>query len=120
MGEVVLAKLALCKVGYGKRKAQKNKLATRSIRAILVGQVGRTGEHIIIKQNGDAARCRTVRRVPLEDRWKAEDILNIRGTPRNPAPSRADSNELSNSLVDEEAGETRRARMDRRREVRER
>ena len=120
LGEVVLAKLALCKVGYGKRKAQKNKLAARSIKAILVGQVGRTGEHIIIKQNGDAARCRTVRRVPLEDRWKAEDILNIRGTPRNPAPSRADSIELSTSLVDDEAGETRRARMDRRREVRER
>ena len=119
LGEVVLAKLALRKIGYGKRKAQKNKLADRSIKAILVGQIGRTGEHIIIKQNGDAARCRTVRRVPLEDRWRAEDVLNIRGTPRKPAPSRGDSAELSTSLVDDEAGDIRRTRTDRRREVRE-
>ena len=36
LGEVVLAKLALRKIGYGKQKAQKNKLAARSIKAILV------------------------------------------------------------------------------------
>ena len=47
----------------------------------------RTGEHVVIKPNGDAARCRTVFRVPLEDRWDAEEILNIRATPRSPTPS---------------------------------
>ena len=33
-GEAVLAKLALTKIGYGKRKAQKNTLAGRFIRGI--------------------------------------------------------------------------------------
>ena len=49
--EVVLAKFALRKLKYGKRKAQKNKLVARSIKCVLVGQVSRTGEHIVIKPN---------------------------------------------------------------------
>ena len=68
IGEVVLAKFALPKLGYGKRKGQKIKLVTRALKCVLVGQVYRTGEHIVLKPNGDAARCRTVFRVPLEDR----------------------------------------------------
>ena len=68
IGETVLAKFALSKLGYGKRKAQKNKLGARSIKCVLVGQLSRTGEHIVAKPHGDAARCRAVFRVPLEDR----------------------------------------------------
>ena len=59
----------------------------RLIRCVLVGQVSRTGEHIVIKPNGDAARCRTVFRVPLADRWDAEAVLAICATPRRPTPS---------------------------------
>ena len=55
-GEIVLAKLAAQSIGYGKRRAQKDKLAPRSIRAIWVGQIARTREHIVIKPNGDAVR----------------------------------------------------------------
>ena len=62
MGENLLTKLALCKIGYGNRNAQKNELAPRSIRAAVVGQVGRTGEHVVIKRDGEAVRCRSVRR----------------------------------------------------------
>ena len=51
IGEVVLAKFAARKLGYGKRKSQKNKLMPRSIRCILVGQMPRTGEHVVIKPN---------------------------------------------------------------------
>ena len=87
LGEVVLAKFATRKIAYGKKKAQTNKLMPRSIRCILVGQMPRTGEHVVIKPNGDTARCRTIFRVPLEDRWDAEEILNIRATPRSPTPS---------------------------------
>ena len=58
-GELVLAKLALRRVGHGKTKRQKKKLVGRSIEAVWVGQVGRTGEHIVVKPSGDAVRCRT-------------------------------------------------------------
>ena len=93
IGEVVLAKFALPKLGYGKRKGQKNKLVTRAIRCVLVGQASRTGEHVVVKPNGDAARCRTVFRVPLEDRWSADAVLGVRATPRRPTPSKPSTND---------------------------
>ena len=39
IGEVLLAKFALRKLGYSKRKAQKNKLVASSIGCVLVGQM---------------------------------------------------------------------------------
>ena len=59
-GEIVLGRLAAQKVGYDKRHAQKNMLAPQSIQAIWVGQIARTGEHIVSKPNGDALRCMTI------------------------------------------------------------
>ena len=114
IGEVVLAKFAARKLGYGKRKSQKNKLMPRSIRCILVGQMLRTGEHVVIKPNGDAARCRTVFRVPLEDRWDAEEIVNIRATPRSPTPSSGEG-EIRAPLAEEASDDADRRK--RRREV---
>ena len=107
LGEVVLAKFASRKLGYGTRNAQKNKLMTRSIRCILVGQMSRTGEHIVIKPSGDAARCRAVFRVPLEDRWDAEAVLSIRATPRRPTPS-SDDGEIRAPVVEEDGVDTER------------
>ena len=104
------------KIGYGKQHTQKNKLAARSLRAVWVGQVGRTGEHIVIKPNSG----RTVRRVPIEDRWSAEDILNVKATPRHPTQSLRDKSELQAKLVDEEANVEHRARTDRSRDIAER
>ena len=66
LGEIVMAKLAARKIGSGKKKTQKNKLAPRSIGAVWAGQIARTGEHIVIKPNGDAVR------------W---DVFKIRATP---------------------------------------
>ena len=77
-GEIVAAKLALSKVGR-KRGAQKNKLAARFIKTVWVGQVARTGERIVMKENGDAVRYHMIRRVPIKDRWNAEDVLNVMG-----------------------------------------
>ena len=85
-GEVVLAKMALRKLQKGKKKKQKRKLAPRCVEGIWVGQVARTGENIVIKESGDAVRCRTIRRVPIEHRWKAERVLLVRATPRLPSP----------------------------------
>ena len=109
-GEVVLAKLAPNRIGRGKKKQQKSKLAARSIRGVWVGQLGRTGEHVIVKQNGDAVRCRTIRRVPIEDRWDAEFIVNIEAIPRLPAPSQADPETIVAKLADEESGHRARRR----------
>ena len=66
---------------------------TRAIKCVLVGQVSRTGEHIVVKPNGDAARCRTVFRVPMKDRWNAEAVLCVRATPRKPTPSKSSTDE---------------------------
>ena len=119
-GEAVLAKLAPSRVGRGQKKAQKSKLAPRSVRGVWVGQVGRTGEHIVVKQNGDAVRCRTIRRVPAEDRWDADLVASMEAVPRLPAPSRADPGELVARLADEERGvPERRRRAERHERVRQ-
>ena len=101
-GEMVLAKLALRRTGRGKAKRQKRKLAPRSIDAVWVGQIARTGEHLVIKPNGDAARCRTIRRVPVEHRWNAERVLLVKATPRLPAPSSSRPEVIESRVVDDE------------------
>ena len=40
----------------------------------------------------------------MEKRWAVEDVLNIKGTPRSPAPSQIDKSEIKARLADEEAG----------------
>ena len=106
-GELVLAKLALRRAQKGVKKKQRRKLAPRSIEGIWVGQIARSGEHIIIKPSGDAVRCRTIKRVPVQHRWNAEKVLLIRATPRIPSPSSAHPEAISSRLVDEEAKEAK-------------
>ena len=67
-------------------------------------------DDVVIKMNVQAVRCCTVRLVLKEARWKLEDVVNIKGTPRCLAPSQGDSNEARVTLVAEEAGEARRTR----------
>ena len=105
IGEVVLAKLVGKKRKKGKKEKQKKKLAEQSVEAVWVGQVARTGEHIVVQPGGDAFRCRTVRRVPEEDRWCAEKILQIIATPRKPTTSRGRRASLEPKLADEHARE---------------
>ncbi len=101
IGEVVLAKLALRRREKGKAKKQKRKLAHRCVQAIWVGQVARTGEHIVVLDNGDAMRCRTIKRVPFENRWDPERALLIRATPRCPAPSSRNPEKIESRVVDD-------------------
>ncbi len=103
IGETVLAKLVNKPIRKGKEEKQKKKLAERSVQAVWVGQMARTGEHVVIGPNGDALRCRTVRRVPTEERWCAERVLRIRATPRHPTPSRRRSDTAEPGLVGAEA-----------------
>jgi len=107
IGETVLAKLATRRIGKGRAKRQKKKLQDRSVTAVWVGQIGRTGEHVVIVPSGDAVRCRTVKRVPEEDRWRPDLILGIKGTPRVPAPSQKEPEKINPRLVDEEHPEAR-------------
>ena len=102
-GETVLAKLAIQRIKKGVKDKQKRKLADRSVEGILVGIMPRTGEHIVIKASGDAVRCRTVRRVPEEDRWNASKVLAIGATPRCPAPNSKQPEEIQAKFVDENA-----------------
>ena len=108
-GELVLAKLALRRAQKGVKKKQRRKLAPRSIEGIWVGQMARSGEHIVIKPSGDAVRCRTIKRVPTQHRWNAEKVLLTRATPRIPSPSSAQPEAISSRLVDEEAKEVKKA-----------
>ncbi len=102
-GEIVLAKMALRRAQRGKKKKERRKLAPRSVEGVWVGQVARTGEHIIIKPSGDAVKCRTVRRVPVEHRWNPERVLLVRATPRLPTPSSKNPEVLESRLADDEA-----------------
>ena len=100
-GEMVLAKMALQRQQRGKKKKQKRKMAWRCMECIWVGQIPRSGEHIVVKANGDAFKCRTIRRLPQEYRWNVEKILQIAGTPRNPAPSSKEPETLESHVVDD-------------------
>ena len=104
IGEVVHAKLVGKKRKKGKKDKQRKKLAEQSIEAIWVGQMSRTGEHMVVQPGGDAFRCRTVRRVPVEDRWSPDKILAIEATPRRPTPSRARNGNIEARVADESAG----------------
>lgn len=112
-GEVVMAKLVTKARSKGKTKTQKNKLLPRSVAGVWVGQMTRTGEHIVILENGDAMRCRTVKRVPIEDRWNADKVFSVIGTPRLPAPSRRNPHAIDTRKADDEPaardGEAQRA-----------
>ncbi len=98
---MVMAKLITKVRSKGKAKAQNKKLMQRSVPGIWVGQMVRTGEHIVIVENGDAIRCRTVKRTPLQDRWNADKIFAVVGTPRLPAPSRRNPHSIDARKADE-------------------
>ena len=100
-------KMVIRRQQQGKRKKQKRKVAWRCVEVTWVGEIARSGEHIVIKHNGDAFKCRTIKRVPVEHQWSAERIMQVRGTPRNPAPSMKNSHQRESRLVDDEAAETR-------------
>ena len=108
VGEVCLAKLAIRRDNRGARRVahhksgHRMKLKSRSIDAVWVGQIARTGEHVVIKSDGNAVRCRTVRRVPEEHRWSAERVLLIRATPRVPAPASNKPEIIEPRLADDE------------------
>ena len=101
-GETVLAKLALRKRQQGRLKKQKHKLSHRSVVAVWVGQIARTGEHVVIKQDGQAVRCRTVKRVPLEQRWDAVGIKEMKAVPRRPNPNGKDVENIEARIAAEE------------------
>ncbi len=101
MGEHVLAKMALRRRERGRAKKQKRKLAHRCVDAVWVGQIARTGEHIVVLDSGDAVRCRTIKRVPIESRWDPERALLIRATPRCPAPSSKDPEKIESRVTDD-------------------
>ncbi len=108
VGEVCLAKLAIRRDNRGARRVahhksgHRMKLKSRSIDAVWVGQIARTGEHVVIKSDGNAVRCRTVRREPEEHRWSAERVLLIRATPRVPAPASNKPEIIEPRLADDE------------------
>ncbi len=100
-GEMVLAKLVTKVRSKGKAKSQKRKMMRRSLCGVWVGQMVRTGEHMIILENGDAIRCRTIRRVPPEERWNADKGFGIVGTPRLPAPSQRNPHSIDARKADD-------------------
>ncbi len=100
-GEVVWAKLVTKVRSKGKMKRQKRKMMKRSLPGVWVGQMVRTGEHIVILENGDAMRCRTVRRVPEDERWDVDKIFAIVGTPKLPAPSQRNPHSIDSRQADQ-------------------
>ena len=115
-GELVLAKLALRRREKGKAKKQKRKLAHRCVQAVWVGQVARTGEHIVILDSGDAVRCRTIKRVPVESRWDPERALLVKATPRCPAPSSKNPERIESRVTDDVDAKVEDAKQDGQRE----
>ena len=82
IGEKVLAKIS-----RGKNSKRKQALQTRWKEAIWVGVAKQSNEHIVVLlEGGQAIRCRTVKRRPLDSRWDGEAVSEIKATPRRPNP----------------------------------
>jgi len=76
----------------GRRRRPKNerpKIETSWRDGIWLGIKNRTGEHIIGTPEG-VVKAYTVRRRPEEERWSAEEVNAVRGTPGRPKPGRRD------------------------------
>ena len=87
-GESVWGKLQLKKSPIRKKvKRGKQKLVERSVLGTWVGIYPRTGENIIVKENGDVVRVRTITRRPDAEKFDAERILAIKALPRMPTPT---------------------------------
>ena len=103
LGERVFAKLSL-KRPATKRKAKrgKKKLAARSVEGIWAGIYPRTGEHIVIRHDGEAIRARTVHRVVEQERWNVNMIRDVKATPRQPNPNIEEKDRIDAKLATEE------------------
>ena len=82
-------------------------MAPRCIEAVWMGQISRTGEHIMIRANGDAVRFTIIKSTPEQHRWRHHRIKQICGTPRRPAPSMQNAKRIESRWVDEEASAPR-------------
>ena len=103
LGERVFAKLSL-KRPATKRKAKhgKRKLAARSVEGIWAGIYPRTGEHLVIRHDGEAIRVRTIHRVVEQERWNVDMIRGVRATPRRPNPDLEAKEDIDAKLATEE------------------
>ena len=100
IGESVLAK--------PKRKPESNRkraLRSKWVHGTWVGMTQRTNEHLVVlAQGGPAVRVRTVKRKPLEDRWDADAVREVKATPYKPNPkdqSQAEVHDASRGQGDE-------------------
>ena len=105
-GERVFAKLSL-KRPSTKRKAKrgKRKLAARSVEGIWAGVYPRTGEHVVVRHDGEAIRVRTVHRAVVQERWNVDMIRAVRATPRQPNPDLKAKENIEAKLATEEPAE---------------
>ena len=54
---------------------------------IWLGIEPRTGEHrVALLDGGPAVRVRTIIRVPDSEKWKADEVLKLKATPKRPNP----------------------------------
>ncbi len=111
-GESVWAKLQLKKSPVLKKvKRGKKKLIERSIPGVWLGIYVRTGENIILKNNGDVVRVRTITRRPRSQRFEADKILGMEALPRRPTPSvRKQNADIDGQLNDDDRVESGRER----------
>ncbi len=104
-GEQVLGKMARARQSR-RPGGPKRKMMARWVEGTWVGQVPRTGEHILITKGDRAVRVRTAKRVPEDERWRADVIRSITATPRTPTRNGEDS-EIKAPRAGDEAGERR-------------
>eukprot|EP00973_Karenia_brevis_P090589 12403341-Karenia_brevis.AAC.1 len=72
------------------------KLETSWFPGTWIGINRRTHEHLVAAEDGSVVMARSIRRRPLVDRWKIEQIKGIRGTPTCPNPSNTADGEIRN------------------------
>ena len=88
-----LARQRMAKHQGRSRPGINRKLSARWLEGTWVGQDPRTGEHILVTRAGRAVRVRTIRRMPVSNRWAKDVVLAVRSTPRFPDPRKQEVSE---------------------------
>ena len=82
------------------KTTRKHALDGRWRYATWVGVTARSNEHgVVLPNGGNAYRVRSVRRVPEDQRWRGEEIRNIKARPKRPKTEERAQRDKDGSIV---------------------
>ena len=70
------------------RENNKNKVGPKWEKGIWLGN-SRESNETLVGTKGGVIRCYSIKRMPSEEKWQKDQVLELQGTPQQPNPSRS-------------------------------